>query len=161
MLICSGSLDTSRSPGWKQKFSFCPPTSFPHLSAQLPSPSPTTPPPGRCHQFPRGVRQEPQAPAGRKKRGALERPSVQRSAFSEVTLVGRGSFHVLTQFAREGIPKAWSGLWLREFFFFNVQKRQGCWSTFFGPLPFTPRNSQTPGAPEPPTPGKSRLSFSD
>ena len=111
--------------------------------------------------FPEVCGKNPKLQLGEKKRGALERPSVQRSAFSEVTLVGRGSFHVLTQFAREGIPKACSGLWLRDFFFFfNVQK-QGCWSTFFGPLPLSPSNSQTPGAPEPPTPGKSRLSFSD
>lgn len=68
--------------------------------------------------FPEVCGQNPRAPAERKKRGALESPSVQRSAFPEVTLVRRGSFPVLIQFAREGIPKACRGLWLREFFFF-------------------------------------------
>ena len=159
MLICSGSLDTSRSPGWKQKFSFCPPTSFPHLSAQLPSPSPTTPPPGRCHQFPRGVRQEPQAPAGRKKRGALERPSVQRSAFSEVTLVGRGSFHVLTQFAREGIPKAWSGLWLREFFFLMCRNDKDVGVRFSVPSPSPPATRKLPEPQSPPRQEKADCPF--
>ena len=112
--------------------------------------------------FPEVCGQNPRAPAERKKRGALESPSVQRSAFPEVTLVRRGSFPVLIQFAREGIPKACRGLWLREFFFFfffHVQKRQGRWCTFFDPLP--PSNSQTPRVPEPPAPGKSTVSFSD
>lgn len=147
-MICSGSLDTSRSPGWKQKFSFCPTTSFPHLSAHLPSPSPTTPPQEDVTSFPEVCGKNPRAPAGRKKRGALEHPSVQRSAFSEVTLVGRGSFHVLTQFAREGIPKACSGLWLREFFFFfflMCRNDKDVGVRFSIPSPSPPATRKLPG----------------
>lgn len=110
--------------------------------------------------FPEGCGQNPRAPAGRKKRGALERPSVQRSAFPEVTLVGRGSFHVLIQFAREGIPKACRRLWLREFFFFHMQKRQGRWCTFFDPLPPSPETRKLPEPQNLPRQEKA-VSFSD
>ena len=107
--------------------------------------------------FPEGCGQNPRAPAGRKKRGALERPSVQRSAFPEVTLVGRGSFHVLIQFAREGIPKACRRLWLREFFFFSYAETTRTLVHVFRSPPSTPSNSKTPRAPEPPAPGKSSV----
>lgn len=96
--------------------------------------------------FPEGCGQNPRAPAGRKKRGALERPSVQRSAFPEVTLVGRGSFHVLIQFAREGIPKACRRLWLREFFFFICRNDKDVGARFSIPSlhPQQLENSQSP-----------------
>ena len=98
--------------------------------------------------FPEVCGQNPRAPAERKKRGALESPSVQRSAFPEVTLVRRGSFPVLIQFAREGIPKACRGLWIWEFFFFFffscAETTRTLVHVFRSPPPQQLANSQSP-----------------
>lgn len=151
-MISSGSVDASRSPGRKHKFLSAllhiSPTCL--LSGLLLA---TTPPLGKFTSFPEGCGQNPELQLG-KKQGALERPSVQRFAFPEVTLVGR-ELSCLDSVCAEGIPRPVVELWLREFF--SCAETSGRWCTFFRSPPSTPSNSKTPRAPEPPAPGKSSV----